>query len=67
MIRALWDSGDVYVIRWTARRMWDDLPGPVWVKCLLMAVTVALLVTPGPDELIIPAGAAYFRRRAARA
>ena len=32
------------------RRQYDDMPGPWWVKLPALAV---LLVTPGPDELLV--------------
>jgi hypothetical protein len=54
-----------YVIRYEAREMWRALPGPWWVKTLLLAACLAI---PGPaDEVaLIAITAAFRRRRAAR-
>ena len=53
-----------FVLRYEARELWRALPGPWWVKVLLIAVTQAV---PGPqDELILLAIVAAFRKRQAR-
>jgi hypothetical protein len=39
--------------RTAVRELWDGIPGPLWVKILVMCVLAVTLVTPGPDELII--------------
>jgi hypothetical protein len=53
-----------YVLRYEAREMWRALPGPWWVKALL--ITVCLLI-PGPqDEIALALIVAAFRRRQAR-
>ena len=60
---ALWNLWPVYVARYYARRAWDDLPGPWWVKVLLIAVCLAI---PGQlDEVALIAVTAYCRRRRA--
>ena len=54
----------VFVVRYEARQMWRALPGPWWVKVMLVVVTQAI---PGPqDELILLAIVAAFRKRQAR-
>lgn len=53
-----------FVLRYEARELWRSLPGPWWVKALLIAVCVAI---PGPqDELILLAVVAACRKRRAR-
>lgn len=53
-----------YVARYEARELWRALPGPWWVKVLLIVVTQAI---PGPqDELILLAIVAACRKRQAR-
>lgn len=53
-----------YVIRYEAREMWRALPGPWWVKVLLIAVLAAI---PGQlDEFLFLAVLAAFRKRRAR-
>ncbi len=47
-LQAVWYA---YAVWFTVLEMWRDLPGPWWVKLLLVAVTVAI---PGPqDELLL--------------
>jgi hypothetical protein len=54
----------VYVIRYEARELWKALPGPWWVKVLLI---VALNAIPGQvDDLIFLAVLSAFRKRQAR-
>lgn len=49
----LWHSWPAYVARYYVRRLWDDLPGPAWVKVLLI---IACLACPGPlDEIALVA------------
>lgn len=53
-----------YVVRYEAREMWRALPGPWWVKVLLIVVTQAI---PGPqDEILLLAICAACRKRKAR-
>ena len=57
-----------YVARFYARKLWDSLPGPWYVKMILVAICIAI---PGPaDELILVALPVAWRkirsRRAAR-
>ncbi len=53
----------VFVLRYEAREMWRALPGPWWVKVLLIVITQAI---PGPqDELVLLAVVAAFRKRQA--
>ena len=50
-----------YVLRYEAREVWRALPGPWWVRVLLVAVCVAI---PGPaDEIALVAVAGWLRRR----
>ena len=54
----------VFVLRYEARELWRALPGPWWVKVLLIVATQAI---PGPqDELVLLAVVAWCRRRKAR-
>jgi hypothetical protein len=53
-----------FVLRYEARELWRALPGPWWVKVLLLAVCLAC---PGPwDELAVIMITAAFRKRRAR-
>jgi len=53
----------VFVLRYEAREMWRAIPGPWWVKVLLIVITQAI---PGPqDELVLLAVVAAFRKRQA--
>jgi hypothetical protein len=53
-----------YVARYYARETWRAIPGPWWVKVLLIAVCTAI---PGPgDEIGLIAITAWSRRRAAK-
>jgi hypothetical protein len=51
-----------------ARAIWDDLPGPWWMKVIILIVTQILL--PGPIDdigvLLLIAGVRAFRRYLAR-
>lgn len=61
---ALWNLWPVYVARYYARRTWDDLPGPAWVK---VALIVACLLIPGQlDEIALIALTRACRRWRAR-
>ena len=63
MTRA-WHLWPVYVLRWYAVQAWRDLPGPWFVKVLLIAVCLA--IPGGFDEIALIALARYFRARKAR-
>ena len=53
-----------FVLKYEARQLWRALPGPWWVKVLLIVVTQAI---PGPqDELLLMLIVAALRRRQAR-
>jgi len=53
-----------FVLRYEAREMWRALPGPWWVKVLLIVVCLAI---PGPqDEIALALVVAAFRKRQAR-
>ena len=53
-----------YVLRYEIREMWRALPGPWWVKVLLIAVMLAI---PGQlDEFLFLAVLGAFRKRQAR-
>lgn len=56
----VWHSWPVYCARDTARRAWDGLPGPWWVKILLIAV--CQLIPGGFDELALLAATAAWRK-----
>lgn len=46
-----WQAWPVFLARYYARQLWNNLPGPWWVKVLLVAVCIAI---PGPaDEIIL--------------
>jgi hypothetical protein len=48
---AIWHAWPVFLARYYVHRTWDDLPGPTWVKALLIVACVAI---PGPaDELAL--------------
>jgi len=49
LTQTIWHAWPVYVTRYYIRRTWDDLPGPWWVKTLLIAVCLAI---PGPQDEI---------------
>lgn len=57
-----------YVVWCTLREMWDDLPGPWWVKLPLI---VAVLAIPGPQDelalLLVVRLCRAWRKRQARA
>jgi hypothetical protein len=54
----------VYVLRYELRELWRALPGPWWVKVLLIAVCLAI---PGPqDEIALALAVAALRKRQAR-
>lgn len=49
-----------YVLWFYARQTFMALPGPIWVKCLLVVICLAI---PGPqDELVLIALTAAARR-----
>jgi hypothetical protein len=53
-----------YVLRYEARELWRALPGPWWVKVLLIVLTQAI---PGPQDeiaLLLLIMAALRKRRA---
>lgn len=51
-------------VRWEARDMWRALPGPWWVKVIILVITQAI---PGPqDEILLFAVLAILRARKAR-
>jgi hypothetical protein len=53
-----------YVLRYEARELWRALPGPWWVKVLLLIATQAI---PGPqDEIALLLIMAALRKRRAR-
>lgn len=53
-----------YVLRYEARELWRALPGPWWVKVLLLVVLSAI---PGQfDEVIFLAVLSALRKRRAR-
>lgn len=53
-----------YVVRYEARELWRALPGPWWVKVLLIIVTQAI---PGPqDEALLLLIVAICRKCKAR-
>ena len=53
-----------FVLRYEARELWRALPGPWWVKVLLLVITQAI---PGPqDEVLLLLIVAACRKRKAR-
>ena len=53
-----------YVLRYEARELWRALPGPWWVKALLITVCLAI---PGPaDEVILLGAISLCRARRRR-
>ena len=53
-----------FVLKYEARELWRALPGPWWVKVLLILVTQAI---PGPqDEILLLLVVAAFRKYRAR-
>lgn len=53
-----------FVARYEARELWRALPGPWWVKVLLLVVTQAI---PGPqDEILLLVIVSVLRKRRAR-
>lgn len=51
-------------VRMLVKDLWDGLPGPWWVKVLLIAVTQAI---PGPqDEIVLVLIVAAVRKYKAR-
>jgi hypothetical protein len=64
MVYKLWNAWFVYVLRMLVRDTYESLPGPRWVKIMLVVVCLAI---PGPqDELLLLAVVAacrWFRNR----
>lgn len=53
-----------FVLKYEARELWRALPGPWWVKVLLLVVTQAI---PGPqDEILLLVIVAALRKYRAR-
>lgn len=52
-----------YAARWEARALWDRMPGPWWARVVLLTVWAVMLVTPGPDELVLGAVLAWWQKR----
>lgn len=53
-----------YVVRYEARELWRAVPGPWWVKVLLLAVMLAI---PGQlDEVVFFAVLGAIRKRRTR-
>lgn len=58
---------EAYAVCFYAKRTYRNMPGPTWLKVTLTVITGILIVTPGPDELLIPLGIALYRRFARKA
>ena len=56
----VWHSWPVYCARDALRRAWAGLPGPWWVKILLIAA--CQLIPGGFDEWALLAGTAAWRK-----
>jgi hypothetical protein len=62
-------KGNWYVVAlWlTVRRFWANLPGPWYVKVIILLAFIACLAIPGPaDEIALAALIAWWGRRQSR-